>query len=343
MLEQVLFQEAARWAVDGQFVTSSGVSAGIDMAVFVIETLWGADVAKRVCTGAEYSPAASDPGRDPFAVPGISMQQAALGTPRNERGATLRLGVLLYDAFELLDAFGPLEIWGMANKELKDAGEPPAFGLTFIAETPVVKSHFGPAFRVDMVYGDEMPSDHDLTFDLLLIPGGVGTLREAVNPRTLALLRRAVPRAEQVMTVCSGSAILASAGLLDGLSATSNKSSLDFLALYGPRVNWVSRARWVKDGKFSTSSGVSAGTDLAVALVGELLGEVLATRAALRAEYVANKGADNDPFACDAHRPSVWRVLALRLQKLCVDVFFAFIFFLGIAMRGITSRVLAIW
>ena len=75
------------------------------------------------------------------------------------------------------------------------------------------------------------------------------------------------------MSVCSGSALLAKAGLLDGRRATSNKQYFQLAEKQGPKVEWVKEARWVDDGNRVTSSGVSAGMDMALAVIARLYGE----------------------------------------------------------------------
>src|SRR5690606_13160876 len=117
--------------------------------------------------------------------------------------------------------------------------------------------------------------------DLLLVPGGIGTRAEVDNDAMLEFLRTRVPQAELTMTVCTGTALLARTGLLDGRRATTNKAVFHWVAEQGPRVDWVRAARWVEDGPFVTSSGVSAGMDMALAVVARLAGpdmaEALAT------------------------------------------------------------------
>ncbi len=102
------------------------------------------------------------------------------------------------------------------------------------------------------------------------------------------------------MTVCTGSILLAMTGVLDGRKATTNK--LDFIATVplGPNVEWVRQARWVEDGKFFTSSGVSAGMDMALAAVSRLFGREVADEMAEGTEYDWHDDADWDPFAARA-------------------------------------------
>ena len=120
---------------------------------------------------------------------------------------------------------------------------------------------------------------------------------EVDNDVVLDWLRAQARGARYITSVCTGSALLAAAGILDGIRATSNKISFDWAASQGPEVHWVREARWVEDGNIFTSSGVSAGIDMALAVVAAVLGGNAADDAALWAEYIRNREADLDPFA----------------------------------------------
>ncbi|MFT5175350.1 MAG: transcriptional regulator GlxA family with amidase domain, partial [Gammaproteobacteria bacterium] len=134
-------------------------------------------------------------------------------------------------------------------------------------------------------------------YDVLLVPGGQGSRPGMENQTLLNWLREQSERAEVISSVCTGSALLAGAGVLDGRSATSNKLAWDWVVAQGPNVNWVREARWVEDGNIFTSSGVSAGTDMSLALIEKLIGRDAMETIANRAEYVRNGDANHDPFA----------------------------------------------
>jgi transcriptional regulator GlxA family with amidase domain len=194
-----------------------------------------------------------------------------------------RLGALLFPGFEVLDLFGPLEMFGNL---------PGAIDIVTVAQTPgPVRSGQGPSALAEYGFDDCPP------LDLLLIPGGMGTRTEVDNPAMIEWLRQRVPAAEVVMTVCSGTALPARAGLLDGRRATTNKMFFHEVAEQGPRVEWVREARWVEDGKFATSSGVSAGIDMALAVIAKLAGQDVSDRLAIATEYEWHRDADWDPFA----------------------------------------------
>ena len=193
------------------------------------------------------------------------------------------LGAILYDKFELLDLYGPLEMFGSLGPELRIVTVAERKGA--VASTPGVETvaHFD--FQ-------DCPR-----LDLVLLPGGIGTLPQLANPALLDFLRKRAGEAELTMSVCSGSALLAKAGLLDGRRATSNKLFFQVARSQSERVNWVTAARWVEDGPFATSSGVSAGTDMALAVIAKLWGRERAERIAIETEYTWHRDADSDPFA----------------------------------------------
>jgi len=195
------------------------------------------------------------------------------------------VGALLFPDFELLDVFGPLEMFGMLDKE---------FEIRLVAESKEVASVQGPRSIADDRLADRRH------YDILLVPGGVGTRREVQNDVLRAWLIDAAASAEMVTSVCTGSAVLARAGLLDDRRATSNKLAFKWVKTQGPRVDWQPRARWVEDGKFFTSSGVSAGMDMALALIARLHGIDLARKVAGWAEYTWHEDSADDPFAREA-------------------------------------------
>ena len=99
------------------------------------------------------------------------------------------------------------------------------------------------------------------------------------------------------MAVCTGTVLLGMAGVLDGRRATTNKMDFTSTIHLAPKVDWVKEARWVEDGKFFTSSGVSAGMDMALAVMADLFGLEMAERLALGCEYEWHQDSTRDPFA----------------------------------------------
>lgn len=193
------------------------------------------------------------------------------------------IGALIFPGFELLDLFGPLEMFGLLEKR---------FEIKLIANNiGPVKSNQGPSALADMAV-DEAPN-----FDILFVPGGTGTRHEVENELILAWLREAAVNAEYVLSVCTGSALLARAGLLDGKRATTNKAAFSWVESQGPKVSWQKQARWVEDGNTITSSGVSAGIDMSLAAIERMHGKDIALKVANWAEYNWQQDPEHDPFA----------------------------------------------
>jgi transcriptional regulator GlxA family with amidase domain len=212
---------------------------------------------------------------------------ATSGDESQPAKATRTVGIVLYPMFELLDVYGPAEVFGNVTKGLKVVMVAQKAGPITSAQGPQVLADFG---------FDDCPP-----LDLVLVPGGMGTLAEVKNAAMLDWLRLRAKDAEIVMSVCSGSAILAEAGLLDGRKATSNKRYFQVAVDHGPKVDWIEKARWVDDGDRVTSSGVSAGIDMSLAVVARLYGEKVAENIADLTEYQWHRDAANDPFSKARH------------------------------------------
>jgi len=202
----------------------------------------------------------------------------------------LHLGIVLYPGFEPLDVFGPLEMFMNVGSE--------RLRIHLIAEhaglvptsTGGYASSIAPKVEASVSLADAPP------LDIIMVPGGFGTLQQLHNETLLAWLRERAPRARLVTSVCSGSAILAKAGILDGKKATSNKQLFSYLAAQGPAVDWQKSARWVEDGAIITSSGVSAGIDMALAVIAKLFGAETAEQIAAGTEYQWHRDSAEDPF-----------------------------------------------
>ena len=195
----------------------------------------------------------------------------------------LKVGAVLFHDFELLDIYGPLELLGLLRERVS---------ITMLAERPgIIKSSQGPKGVADAALADASG------FDIILVPGGWGTRAGVLNAPFLAELRRLADEARHVGSICTGSALLAKAGILDGKRATSNKLAFDWVTTQGPNVTWVRQARWVEDGKCFTSSGVSAGMDMTLGLIQVIFGRETTLQIARWAEYTWHEDKTVDPFA----------------------------------------------
>lgn len=194
------------------------------------------------------------------------------------------LAALVFPGFQTLDFYGPIEMLGD-----HDVG---SVDIKVVAETlDPVPSYHGIRTAVDRTLAESAD------YDLILIPGGDAA---PLNPKNQAIndwIIAASANAEYVMAVCTGTVLLATTGLLDGRRATTNKKDYKATIHHGPKVEWVPQARWIEDGKFFTSSGVSAGMDMSLAVMARLFGQDAATAIAVGTEYEWHEDPAWDPFA----------------------------------------------
>lgn len=211
----------------------------------------------------------------------------------------ITVGVLIFPGFEMLDAYGPMEMWG----SLKHAparfwgGEEKRVGVklvTIAATRGEIPSNQGPKTVADYGYADSPKLDY------LLVPGGIGAVPLVNDTATLDWLRDQATKTKVVMSVCNGASLLAAAGILDGRPATTNKMAFKDSTAPGPKVNWVKQARWVDDGNVVSSSGVSAGMDMTLAVISRLYGQPLGDWLEQITEYDAHRDPSWDPFAVKA-------------------------------------------
>ncbi|GJJ08230.1 hypothetical protein Clacol_002439 [Clathrus columnatus] len=129
----------------------------------------------------------------------------------------------------------------------------------------------GPMILPMRKYGD-VTSDEQ--FDIIFIPGGPGARPGKVPDEVLSFVKQQAPKAKYILTVCTGSWILAGCGVLEGKRATTNKAAFAAVkADTSNKIQWIGKARWVVDGNIWTSSGVTAGIDMANAFLTHLIGE----------------------------------------------------------------------
>jgi transcriptional regulator GlxA family with amidase domain len=172
--------------------------------------------------------------------------------------------VVLFDQVQSLDVTGPAEVFAGAEQHT-----PGTYRLrTASLDGAPVRTTSGLTVVPDGALADA-PEPHTL-----LVPGGRGTRRP--DPRLTDWLRRHAPRAERLVSVCTGAALLAGAGLLDGRRATTHWAYCDTLARNHPAVEVDPDPIYVRDGHVATSAGVTSGIDLALALVEEDLGRQVA-------------------------------------------------------------------
>jgi transcriptional regulator GlxA family with amidase domain len=158
--------------------------------------------------------------------------------------------------------------------------EPPAFHVFTVAEKP------GPVLTRG---GLSVNPHHRLADcprpDLLLVPGGQGTRREMHNAVLTDWIKVRSQEAELVLSVCPGALLLAKAGLLDGLEATTHQGAIDLLRQTAPKSTVHADRRFVDNGRVVCSGGIAAGIDMSLHVVSRLLGREVAEKTALQMEY----------------------------------------------------------
>ncbi len=185
---------------------------------------------------------------------------------------TLVVGILLYPGFELLDVFGPAEVFGFTRfpgQKVEDPGPRP-FQVVYLAETanPVPSGNGGGASVLPDAVINATPC-----LDIVLVPGGLGSRTQYQNRALINWIHAEDSRVQLMTSVCTGAVLLAQTGLLHGLRATTNHAAYDWVVQHSPPgIHWTKALRWVDEGHYITSGGVSAGTDMACYLVERLCG-----------------------------------------------------------------------
>lgn len=187
------------------------------------------------------------------------------------------VAILIFDEVEVLDFCGPYEVFSVTGGR---GGEPQPFRVYTVAQTgrPVIARN-NLSVNASHTLADCPPPD------ILLVPGGYGTRREMHNPVLLDWIKRRAEDAELLLSVCTGALVLAKAGLLDGLSATTHHLAIDLLKETAPNTRVLASERIVDNGRVILSAGVSAGIDMSLYVVSRLLGEPQAEETARYMEY----------------------------------------------------------
>ncbi|KAL1604906.1 hypothetical protein SLS60_004447 [Paraconiothyrium brasiliense] len=216
------------------------------------------------------------------------------------------IAIILFPGFQLLDITGPLDVLNILSRStplrlsiLASTLDPVSTSLplqtpyltTLTPSTPP-NSDFGQAIVPTHTF-DNAPND----IEVLIIPGGFGSRAEENVEPIVKFVQGYYPKLTYLLTVCTGSAILAKSGVLNNRRATSNKKAFTWVKQQNEKVDWVAKARWVVDGNIWTSSGVAAGIDMIYAWVGGVWGEEVAEELADSSEYERNRDSAGDRFA----------------------------------------------
>ncbi len=194
----------------------------------------------------------------------------------------MNVAVLLFEDFETLDVFGPVEILVRLQQ---------LYAIKFYSlGGGLVKNKHGVTIQTENI------SELKNGAGVFIIPGGYGTRIEVHNAPLIDIIRTVAQQSQFTHTVCTGSALLAKTGLLDGRKATSNKKAFDWVITQGPEVHWVRKARWTKDEQFYTSAGVSAGMDMTLGFLSDQHGIEFAKKTAFEIEYNWIEDMEEDDF-----------------------------------------------
>jgi putative intracellular protease/amidase len=180
----------------------------------------------------------------------------------------MQIAIPLYDRFTALDAVGPYEVLSRL----------PDSRVTFVATEPgPYRTDNGMLTMVAEASLDDVPRP-----EMLVVPGGWGARAALSDERLVGWIRQAHETSEWTTSVCTGSLLLAAAGVLDGLDATTHWLELDTLGEMGAR---PTERRVVEQGKVVTSAGVSSGIDMALVLLAKIVGDDFAKTIQLMIEY----------------------------------------------------------
>ena len=194
-----------------------------------------------------------------------------------------KVAILIFDEVEVLDFCGPFEVFAVTGREME---QKPFDVFTVSAGAGPVIARNGLSVNPRHTINDCPQTD------ILIVPGGYGTRREMLNQALIDWIKEAAGKAELVMSVCTGSLLLAKAGLLDGASATTHWAAMDLLRETAPNTEIRPDKQFVDNGRVMTSAGISAGIDLSLHAVSKLLGEDTAAETARWMEYKHWKGSE---------------------------------------------------
>ncbi len=194
----------------------------------------------------------------------------------------MRVGIVVYDAVELLDMAGPYEVFTTAARvqaRSDAAGTPALFSLLTLArDAAPVRARAGLRLQPDHGLREHPP------LDVAIVPGGVVDA-ELDRPDLSAWVAGQARTARILASVCTGALLLAQAGVLDGLEATTHWEDLDALRTLRPAVQVRDGVRWVDQGRIVTSAGIAAGIAMSLHLVARLHSRDLALRTARQMEF----------------------------------------------------------
>ena len=222
--------------------------------------------------------------------------------------AMRRVGFVVYDGANVLDLAGPMQVFATASEQSEQFGGSPSYEVRIlsVAGGPI-RCSAGPAMESEPIDRFE-PGE----LDTLLVVGGHGAFQAAADVRLLEWLRRQGPRCRRIGSICTGTFVLAAAGLMQGRRVVTHWDYIERFQASFPHVSVESDAIYLEDGPFWTSAGVTAGLDMALALVERDHGHALALRTARRLVFYLHRPGGQAQFSVHLEARSV---RSARLQK----------------------------
>jgi transcriptional regulator GlxA family with amidase domain len=193
---------------------------------------------------------------------------------------TTRVALLVFDGCDLLDLGGPYEVLLTANRLAERHGDPAPFEVVTIGLTTEPVAAYGGLGLVPHQHVDEVDA-----VDVVVVPGLIDVAAGTGNTELVAAVRRLAADAEVATSVCTGAFLLAEAGVLHGLPATTHHEDLPDLRARDDVGEVVTGHRWVDAGAVITGAGLSSGLDLGLHLVDRLASRELATATATQIEH----------------------------------------------------------
>jgi len=185
------------------------------------------------------------------------------------------VAILLFDDVEVLDFAGPFEVFNVAS----EMNDPAPFNTYTVAEKSPVTARGGLSLNAHYLI-DDMPKP-----DILIVPGGWGTRAQLKNEPIINWLVDQHYEVEHLLSVCTGSLMLAQAGLLDGLKATTHHTAIGELRRLAPDAVIMDAKRYTDNGKVVTAGGISAGIDMSLYMVNKLAGKQVLRNTLKEMEY----------------------------------------------------------
>ncbi|KAF2712108.1 class I glutamine amidotransferase-like protein [Pleomassaria siparia CBS 279.74] len=232
----------------------------------------------------------------------------------NTTALPVHFGLVVFPFYRVLDIFGPFDVFNslatvydipmklsVLSTTMDTVSSSPVGGPVIVNGS---YNDFGESIKPTMTFAEYLAKNETKhvaiggetsDIDVLVLPGGSGT--RAIMEQEVAFVKAVFPKVKYVLSVCTGATIAARAGILDGRRATTNKKAWKWATSTGNSTEWIGRARWVDDGNIWSSSGVSAGTDMAYAWVSSVYGDAVSDYLSKVAEYTRWSDPNEDPFA----------------------------------------------